>query len=684
MKRKTAVLILVGLFAGALDLHAGTDWNTNDGGSLQFLDPANWNEGDVNGIFPADWAPAAALDLRLTNDWTGTLTFLGSVAKDTTFKGRNDNDSGAQNRTITLDGDILVQPSASAGRLVFDAMVGFDLGGETRTFRLFSPSSADKFRVQGQFTNGDAILEGGGGMMLLEAASFSGNVKICENTTLMVNYANNNHDVTRANNVEINRGTLTVNAYSGDDTARFGAINVTGESVSGVSILTVGDNNRNHLSTLSAQSFSSTNGGVLAVLAKNLAGDGASASRVFFVTAPESAGSGQPGTSGAPVLLDLVAGASNNENDLYVYGATQPRLATYDATLGVRALSSSETSEAVSGEDAVNLVVPSASTLELSADATVNSLQMHTGAYNSASPQITGEGVLTVESGMILAVAPKDGAKIDVPLDFGDTMGRIIVGGAYKGTYRAIISKPVAGSGGLMLTKLSQTSYDHTVKTSSNAIGVDASNSGQSTYTGDTYVQCVVTLGSSSFLPYGTRPGNTILNGSLNFNTIAINGLYGTGKVWGTTLTVGEDGSDSDFDGSVEELTTLNIEGGRFNLDGSVKNGTVNVASGAAIGGSGGITNNLVFASGAKLAVTVVDGVATCLAVAGEVSGGPVTVNANVTGSKWRDAQCILRSGEEITATFVKGAGIGSLELRNGGTELWATPKVSGFAIIIQ
>ena len=66
------------------------------------------------------------------------------------------------------------------------------------------------------------------------------------------------------------------------------------------------------------------------------------------------------------------------------------------------------------------------------------------------------------------------------------------------------------------------------------------------------------------------------------------------------------------------------------------------------------------------------------------MSGGPVTVNANVTGSKWRDAQCILRSGEEITATFVKGAGIGSLELRNGGTELWSTPKVSGFAIIIQ
>lgn len=676
MKTTHAILAAIAALALPTAALAGSGWNTNDGGSLQFLDPANWDGGDINGIFPDTWEPTSELYLRLTNDWTGTLTILGNVAQKTTFRGYKDDNTGSQKRTITLNGDILIQPSASANQLIFDSFVGFDLGGETRVFRLCSPSSADRFRVQGQFTNGDAIIEGGGGIMLLEAASFSGNVKICENTTLLVNYANNNHDVTRANNVEINRGILSVNAYNGDDIARFGAIDVSGKSVSGVSIISVSDNNRNHISTLSAQSFSAKDGGVLALMAKNLAGDGASASRVFFTTAPASAGSGQPGTSGARVLLDLVAGASNSESNLEGYGANQPQLATYDDTLGVRALSSSETAEAVSGEAAVNLVVPSATTLELSAGATVNSLQMRSAAYNSASPQITGEGVLTVESGMVLAVAPKDGAKIDVPLDFGGATGRIVVGGATKGTYRAIISKPVAGSGGLVLTKLAQTSYDHTIKTSSNAIGVDASNSGQSTYTGDTYVQCVVTLGSSSFLPHGTRPGNTILNGSLNFNTIAINGLYGTGKVWGTTLTVGEDGSDSDFDGSVEELTTLNIEGGRFNLDGSVKNGTVNVASGAAIGGSGGITNNVAFFAGAKLAVTVVDGVATCLAVAGEVGGGPVTVNANVTGGKWRDAQCILRSGEEITATFVRGANVGSLELRNGGTELWAVPRL--------
>ena len=102
------------------------------------------------------------------------------------------------------------------------------------------------------------------------------------------------------------------------------------------------------------------------------------------------------------------------------------------------------------------------------------------------------------------------------------------------------------------------------------------------------------------------------------------------------------------------------------------------------IGGSGGITNNLVFAEGAKLAVTVAEDVASCLTVAGTVSGGPVTVDATITSGKWRTARCILKSDNAIMATFAKGVGVGSLELRNGRTELWASPKVPGFTIIIR
>jgi len=81
----------------------------------------------------------------------------------------------------------------------------------------------------------------------------------------------------------------------------------------------------------------------------------------------------------------------------------------------------------------------------------------------------------------------------------------------------------------------------------------------------------------------------------------------------------------------------------------------------------------------------VVSGEAACLTVAGAVTGGSVTVDASVKSGKWRTAQCILTSGMPMgEMTFVKGAAVGSLELRNNDTELWATPKRNGFAGVIR
>ena len=110
----------------------------------------------------------------------------------------------------------------------------------------------------------------------------------------------------------------------------------------------------------------------------------------------------------------------------------------------------------------------------------------------------------------------------------------------------------------------------------------------------------------------------------------------------------------------------------------------MNVAAGAAIGGNGSIATTLTFADGAKFDVDVADDVTSCLNVTGVVTGGPVTINANVTSGKWRTAQCVLKSDVAITATFVRGTGVGALELRNNGTELWATPKTSGLAVFIR
>ena len=81
----------------------------------------------------------------------------------------------------------------------------------------------------------------------------------------------------------------------------------------------------------------------------------------------------------------------------------------------------------------------------------------------------------------------------------------------------------------------------------------------------------------------------------------------------------------------------------------------------------------------------VVSGEAACLTVAGAVTGGSVTVDASVKSGKWRTAQCILTSGMPMgEMTFVKGAAVGSLELRNNDTELWATPKRNGFAVVTR
>ena len=688
MKKTVAVLLLGGVFAGAHTIKAETGWNTNDGGSLQFLDPANWNEGDINGIFPAGWAPTAALSLRLTNDWTGTLTFQGSVAKDTTFFGRSDNDSKAQTRTIALDGDILVQPSASAGKLVFDATVGFDLGGETRTFLCYAPSTADKFRVSGPIANGNLVLGGSGaGMTLVGDAKVGGDVTVLPNTSLVVNWATTGGStVRRANDVELHRATFAVSAYRGDDTSVIDALRVSGKDAAGVSVLTLAHNN--HVGTLYADSLNISDGGTLAVMANDLgaAADATAATRLRLTNAPALAGdAGASGTPGAAVLPGVVIGTAANalptgtiNNNSENYNGLF--LATYDETLGVRRLSDTEIAYDVSGTEAVNLVVTNGAPLAISGDAEVNSLQLVARHYRHAVPEISGDGTLTVKSGMVLMTVPKNGANLNVVVDFGAMQGRFIAAGPHG--EQAKILKSVHGRGGLVFSKGMATFFDTTVQPSSSARGFAVSSAAD--YTGDTYVQCVVEVGSNDFLPHGTRSGDTIVNGCLSCGTIAINGLYGTGAVRGTTLTVGEDGSDSCFGGTGYLTSAVNIAGGKFDLEGTIAQGAVNVAAGAAIGGSGTIQTSLDFADGSKLAVNVVDGDASCLSVAGAVTGGPVTVDADVSGGKWRAERCILRSENGITATFRKGAAVGALAFKNEGKELWAAPKIPGFAVIIK
>ncbi len=699
-------ILLLAALALPAAAFAGTGWTNTVGGAQQFLEPANWDEGDVNGVFPAEWtsSSSAAHSIRLTNDWTGTIRFLGSIVKEVTFAGYNASNNRGEARTITLTGDLVIQPAVSQytdSRITFDANVGFDLGGETRT--LFGNTTlGTKLRFNGPFSNGNLVLDGdGAAMALLGAGAVDGDVVLRPNTTLSADYPGSATFVKRANDVELHRATLSANARNASDTARFGALTVTGADAPGVSFLQVAHNGK--LAVVEAASLSVADGGTLAVMAGDpgAAPDATTGSRILFASAPAIRGTGSVGTAAAPVLPGVVAGA--NATVAYIagqYGANQPVLAAYDETVGVRKLADAETSDAVSADEAVNLVVPSATTLSLDADATVNSLQLRSGAYNAASPKITGGATLSVQSGMVLATAPKDGAKIDVALDFGETTGHLVAAGSVN--YGVDLTKPVYGTAGLVLAKGFVTTWDTTVTPSSSARGFSvATTADEGTYTGDTWVQCIVEIKNNSpFLPHGTRSGDTIVNGCLSFGSIALNGLFGTGAVRGTTLAVGEDGSDGDFSGTMAVATvnkvgtgtqrltgtatgTLNANAGTLLVDGTLT-GSANVAAGGAIGGDGSISGDLAFADGGLLAVAIADGAAPCLDVAGAVTG-PVAVSVSAGGRVRDDFEaCVLRS-ETVLPSALRCATKGyRLELRGGDTELWLRKNPSATVIVVK
>ncbi len=680
MKQSITMFMLLALAAVAFpsSAFAGSGWNTNKGGSLQFLDPANWDAGDINGIFPAGWAPTDVLSLRLTNDWTGTLTFLGSIAKDTTFYGRKNDDSGAQNRTITLDGDMLIQPSAAAGKLIVDATVGFDLGGETRKFLCYSPSKADNFRVSGPLTNGGLILGGNGaGMTLVGNAAIVGNVTVMPNTTLAVNWAlANGSNVQRMENLELIRSTFSVNAYKNPDTSTLGQLVVSGKNAPGVSVLSL-THASNCLGTLQSDSLDIQDGGSLVILSADLgaSADAAAGNRLLFDKAPTLIGGIVPS-----VFDDTTATQSG-----YGSGWGALRFTTYNAENGLHALNVADMATAISDTEDVNLYIHGA-TVSIDSESSVNAICLDATAWGD-SAAISGAKTLHVKSGQILASSSNGGMTIGAPVDFGSVMGCVTGMGWH---HRPVnITKPFFGTGGLVLSKAMPTSFDLTQGPSSGAAGFVISGEDivdEGSYSGDTYIQCIVNVNSTPFLPHGTRSGNTIVNGCLSFGTIAINGLYGTGAVRGTTLTVGEDGSNSDFDGSVY-VTTLNIARGKFWLDGTVAQGAVNVARGAAIGGTGTISTSLNFASGAKLVRKVVGtGLEDPLEVAAitAAEGSAITVEADP--NTWKTESCLLKVTGDSTLTglkFARGENMGHLEIRADGKELWSR-KANALCIIIR
>ena len=685
MEQRNIVLALLtcvvaGTFCARADITTG--WLPTAAGTYTFTDSANWANGDVNGVFSSDWGSAGKQTLQFANDWTGTINVYGGISNEITLAGKN----GA--KTLNIDGDMHFQAGSmqySSSQFIFANSLLLDLGGARRN--LFVNNTAG-WMLQGLVQNGTLAITGTGTINLRDAdAEVTCDVELSGGVTYKTAYTSGTSSPvakTRAANLTINRSTahFTASQVNAVDTIT-GALRVLGTEPS-CSFLRVTNTKAGCFEQLSVGSLLIDDGGVMVVRGSNKLGSNipgsADTTSLMFDNAPTVVGGIIPGVLGT---------IEANDNDGTPFEPYKSMFVTYDALNGLRVLAESEFVSDFSSPiaETANLLVPADSIFEVSDELTVNSLLLNSTGYNVKPGAVSGDGKLKVSSGMVMVKPFKDSVKntyapqINVAIDFAGNRGYLIGSGSIGSGYLVRLGKPITGTAGIVLSQVAGVSQDF--QSGNNSFVIEGT-AGSSSYTGDTWIQSIVNVGSYQFLPHGVRSGNTIVNGSLNFGSITLNGLYGTGAVRGTTLTVGEDGSDSLFAGTAVLTSALNVSGGNFILDGTVTQGAVNVASRAAIGGNGSIETTLTFADGAKFDVDVADDVASCLNVAGAVTGGPVTVNANVTSGKWRTAQCVLKSDVAITATFNRGTGVGALELKNNNTELWASPKVPGLTIVFR
>jgi len=703
------VSICLGAFTSLGDITTGwiqTTWADKIANAHDFFNTDNWDGGIITGEFGSGLGSAKTTQIiKFGADWSQAFSFTHSNEANLTFVG-----DGTRDATWFVAADMLFTPPTTKGMITFgngDANRKFliNLGGARRKFRL---DGTNGYVFMNGISNGDLLVDSSAPTVALRYsdAKVDGDLEFYGTKLQFDSSKDGEAGAVRAKDVvfygqelEI-RGNKTVYAHERID----GDLTVDG-SRGALKLLSVIAGTAG--TSFTADSLSVENGALLGVRGAGL-GDtpGAGVANVFFETAPALIG----GTGGAecPVIPFVIASPTYGDNSILGY-AYDTSLATYDTATGVRPLNFS--TEYVTSQESIttgreNFLVPHGASTVIDGDVSVNSVVLRGGDGTTPSTLSGGEGsILRVTSGQIVVGYQRNAAPtISVPVDFGNRHGSI----SYAAGKNTHWNSPISGNQGLSLTWFYRT-------VSGNA-GITMS--GDSDYTGDTYINGNVFIGvNSRVLPCGERSGNVYVRGALGFNgdsktsvQYRINGLYGDGTIKRSTYTInldiGDNDASGDFSGVLQDFSDVtkigtgtqrfggtvtlasngnfNVNAGKVVLDGTVTQGAVNVAAGAAIGGSGSIATTLAFTDGAKLLVKIANGVASCLSVAGTVSGGTVTVDADVAGGKWTEPQCILRSGNAITETFAKGAGVGALELRENGTELWATPRKAGFYVVIQ
>ncbi len=702
MKKNDIILALCAIMAPAC-LFAG--WLPTGGGDFYYTNTVNWTDGVINDVYDAAFSGKATQNVLFDDsyDFKNGITFTHPGEITTVFRGQGGN------VTVRLLGDIEINKSANAskGSLTFGSStdgqhLDIDLGGAKRTIH---NANLDVY-LRNTFFNGDLRIENGNWAYFAGTGGIpAGTLEIAPGSTMVLDSGTvGDKGATRAASVRMSRSTLLARGNRTENATETiaGPIVVDG-SAGGTSFISIQGGN-DHTELLTATTLEREPWVPLCISGATLgAADGTGAvARFLLNTSPSLVGGGGAAGSTDISIVPGMVGSKNYRSEGHVDYSLS--FLTYDSATGFRPLDLDtefvqETDFPVGQTTAANVRVANGSSTVVSYETTINALLLQ-GAYNNPTETtVSGVGPLHVTSGQI--IIGYHGQKtpiISVPVDFGTATGFI----EYPQGKGSSMSGSISGSAGVVF-------YQASMATT----GAGLVLTGTHTWTGDTYIQSQLEVDDNA-LPGGTRTGDIYLNSILFVNGGTYNGLNGCGSLrrrhsGNGTISFGDNNADGDFTGDVTQnkgkftirkigtgtqrfacasMTGLNgvvVDAGTLILDGTLNESSVTVADGASFGGDGAIAaGGVSFGEGCTFVVRVDNGEPSCLDVSGAVTGSQIVVDATVLSGKWKEAQCVLKSGEAISATFKRGEGIRSLELRNNATELWAMPKRDGFAVVIR
>ena len=370
----------------------------------------------------------------------------------------------------------------------------------------------------------------------------------------------------------------------------------------------------------------------------------------------ETIDAGAEGTISAPIVPWARGVASSSASD-----TVWTHLLTYHAEKGFRFLEPETEYETFSFAQTgaaptpgSNVRVTASGVVDFAGDCNVNSFSM---LSTSAATVYVTNGTMRIASG-VLDLSVWNSVTVKGSFDFGDATAYITSCGQKSAT----LDGSIAGRDVVFADNLLGASAGKGLLT------VKSTGS----FTGDEYVNGSMTVPYGSFMPCGGRSGNVYVNGKLLIDGGTLNGLFGSGIVdkpyTGTrTLIVGDNNANGNFAGSL-----LNSKG-NFNFT-KTGSGTQVFGGDVSIGGDVKVNGGSLILTGTLAAKSVAVSSGASFAVDFKEKASPSLA----------EPRLFIRTTSSMEGvSFGMGGNVAALELREGGKELWATPKTSGFMLTI-